>query len=149
MKATLALAVANAVLAAGSVLQDRAYVTDYVDVKTVTNYVYPDGSPVTGGAIAQPTAGATYGAGAPAGGSSGSPSSGDEEEEEETDSAPSTGGSVAAPKKPSSNGSVKDASLYSHNAHRANHTCQEVGWDDALASYAQQLADTCSYGHDT
>lgn len=46
MKATLALAVANAVLAAANPLAKRVYVTD-LEIKTVTSYVYPDGSPAT------------------------------------------------------------------------------------------------------
>lgn len=149
MKATLALAMANVMFAAATPLNPRAYVTQ-VDVKTVTAYVYPDGSPATH-LGAQPTGDAvTYETvSAPSTSSSPAPSSSDDTAETEKPTkgsqeavVPDLGSGVGV-------GSVKEASLNAHNAHRANHTCGQVEWDDNLAKWAQQLADSCSYRHDT
>lgn len=146
MKAVFALTLANAILAAATPLQERAYVT-HLDVKTVTNYVYPDGSPATV-AGAQPTPAVSQGSvKKPASDSSSSPSS-------------SSGSSAEQPAKSDSSGSASSsggvdmssfsqASVTSHNAHRSNHTCSGVSWNQTLADAAKQLADTCSYKHDT
>lgn len=41
------------------------------------------------------------------------------------------------------------AALSEHNTLRAQHSAGAMSWDDNLASYAQDLAITCVYGHDT
>lgn len=38
--------------------------------------------------------------------------------------------------------------LQHHNVHRANHSADDLVWDDTLASYAEQTAKTCVWGHD-
>ena len=162
MKATLALAMANAMFAAATPLNARAYVTQ-VDVKTVTAYVYPDGSPATH-LGAQPTGdGVSYETvSEPATGSYGAPSSSDGSSETEKPTESSQGGSDDSPlpdlgtgggsggsENGADVGSVQEASLNAHNAHRANHTCEQVEWDQNLANYAKQLADSCNYEHNT
>ena len=37
--------------------------------------------------------------------------------------------------------------LQHHNIHRANHSADDLVWDDTLASYAEQTAKTCVWGH--
>lgn len=160
MKATLALALANAVFATANPLNARAYVTQ-VDVKTVTNYVYPDGSPATH-AGAQPTPGSdSYSTPAePATGSSEEPSTGGSSETEQPseESGGSSGGSgggsgddlnYTGGENGADVGSVYDAAINAHNAHRANHTCGQVSWSEELAAAAKQLADSCEYKHNT
>lgn len=163
MKATLALAVANAVLAAANPLVKRVYVTD-LDIKTVTSYVYPDGSPATHlGAQATPSAddGAVFYETIAQPGNSNqetkptsTPSSDDSDSDDSSSDSGSGSGSGSSDKPQSavpatSYGSVQEASIQSHNAHRSNHSAPAVSWDSNLASYAQKLADSCSYGHDT
>jgi uncharacterized protein YkwD len=161
MKATLALALANAVFATANPLNARAYVTQ-VDVKTVTNYVYPDGSPATH-AGAQPSPGSSYSTPAePATGSSDEPSTDDSAETEEPteaekpseDSGSGSGGSsedlnYTGGENGADVGSVYDAAINAHNAHRANHTCGQVTWSEELAAAAKTLADSCEYKHNT
>lgn len=157
MKATIALAVANAIFAAATPLQERAYVTQ-LDIKTVTQYVYPDGSPATHLGGAKPTEGAavTYETVTDSAPSSSAPEKDDkpsQSQPEQGATKPSEGGSDSGSGSGQENGadvgSVQQASINAHNAHRSNHTCEQVEWDTELAKYAQQLADTCSYGHDT
>ncbi|MBE3044086.1 hypothetical protein IMZ48_16245 [Candidatus Bathyarchaeota archaeon] len=160
MKATLALTLANAMLVAAGPLQERAYVTE-VDIKTVTAYVYPDGSPATH-LGAQPTGDAAYSStvakpstDAPSSKPS-TPKPSPEEEKPATEEpaepstgeqeAPATGGGAGA-ENGADVGSVQEASMNAHNAHRGNHTCGQVEWDSELAAYAQELADTCEYKH--
>ncbi|KAI4188997.1 MAG: hypothetical protein L6R41_001751 [Letrouitia leprolyta] len=38
--------------------------------------------------------------------------------------------------------------LQHHNVHRANHSADDLTWDDTLAQYAEQTAKTCVWGHD-
>lgn len=173
MKATLALTVANAMLVASNPLQQRAYVTQ-VDVKTVTQYVYPDGSPATDQGPQPTNAGTTETISQPAGDSqdapsSSAPSSG-EEDGESSEQPSSSGGEQEQPSQSGGGdggsggesggggeisgggdtpADVYQAAMNAHNAHRTNHTCAQVSWDDNLASWAQQLADTCVYEHDT
>lgn len=45
-------------------------------------------------------------------------------------------------------GNYKDAVLYSHNVHRANHSAPALTFSDELASYAKTVADKCVWGHD-
>lgn len=45
--------------------------------------------------------------------------------------------------------SYKSIILGHHNVHRANHSAADLVWDDTMATYAQQTADTCVYAHDT
>lgn len=45
-------------------------------------------------------------------------------------------------------GNYKDAVLYSHNVHRANHSASALTFSDELASYAQTVAAKCVWGHD-
>ncbi|KAL8897613.1 MAG: hypothetical protein Q9207_007129 [Kuettlingeria erythrocarpa] len=42
----------------------------------------------------------------------------------------------------------KALALQHHNIHRANHSADALEWDDTLASYAEQTAKTCVWGHD-
>ncbi|KAI4121806.1 MAG: hypothetical protein LQ338_006168 [Usnochroma carphineum] len=37
--------------------------------------------------------------------------------------------------------------LQHHNIHRANHSADDLVWDDTLAGYAEQSARTCVWGH--
>jgi uncharacterized protein YkwD len=52
-----------------------------------------------------------------------------------------------APQAPSSGDYVSTA-LYHHNVHRANHSASDLSWDDTLASYALNTAQTCVFAHD-
>ena len=45
-------------------------------------------------------------------------------------------------------GNYKDAVLYSHNVHRANHSAPALTFSDDLANYAKTVADKCVWGHD-
>ncbi|KEZ39409.1 Uncharacterized protein SAPIO_CDS10118 [Scedosporium apiospermum] len=170
MKASLALAVANAMLALASPVHKRLYVTD-LDIKTVTVFVYPDGSPAThlgpqptdkafvvfeNIANPQPT---------PEPQPEPTPAPAPEPEPEpapvaEPEPAPVVETPVEQPtaEQPQAQpepvqaapaGSAQEASLNAHNVHRSNHSAPAVTWDSNLASYAQQLANTCNYGHDT
>ncbi|KAI4171202.1 MAG: hypothetical protein LQ343_004408 [Gyalolechia ehrenbergii] len=38
--------------------------------------------------------------------------------------------------------------LQHHNIHRANHSADDLTWDDTLAKYAEQTAKTCVWAHD-
>lgn len=58
--------------------------------------------------------------------------------------APASSSSVAA----STPTDFASTGLYHHNTHRSNHSASALTWDDTLAGYAQQLADTCVYHHD-
>lgn len=42
----------------------------------------------------------------------------------------------------------KVLTLQHHNIHRANHSADDLVWDDTLASYAEQSAKTCTFAHD-
>ncbi|KAL8939277.1 MAG: hypothetical protein Q9216_003448 [Gyalolechia sp. 2 TL-2023] len=42
----------------------------------------------------------------------------------------------------------KDLVLQHHNVHRANHSADDLAWDDTLAKYAEQTARTCVWAHD-
>lgn len=42
----------------------------------------------------------------------------------------------------------KSLALQHHNIHRANHSADALEWDETLASYAEQTAKTCVWGHD-
>ncbi|KAL8712754.1 MAG: hypothetical protein Q9220_002962 [cf. Caloplaca sp. 1 TL-2023] len=42
----------------------------------------------------------------------------------------------------------KSVVLEHHNIHRANHSADALQWDDTMASYAQQVAQSCVYDHD-
>lgn len=172
MKATVALAMANAIFAAATPLAKRALVT-HVDVTTVTQYVYPDGSPAThlGGAAPAPTDAVittatvptpeepaeteaarkpepTSNIAGPAGNAQqNSPSTEKPEKQEpEKEEPKDDGGSYTAP---GPGTSVQSACVDAHNAHRANHSVSAVKWDSALAASAQKLADSCDYHHDT
>lgn len=156
MKATLALALANIAFASANPLNIRAYVTE-VDVKTVTNYVYPDGSPATHLA-AQPT-GASYEVPASSASKPSSDSTSETEqpteggEESGSDSGSGSGSDAGNGYTGGENGadvgSVQEAAINAHNAHRANHTCGQVTWSQELANAAKQLADSCNYKHNT
>ncbi len=39
--------------------------------------------------------------------------------------------------------------LYHHNVHRFNHSAAALEWSDEHAGYAQTLANTCNFAHDT
>ena len=39
--------------------------------------------------------------------------------------------------------------LYHHNIHRFNHSAGALEWSDEHAGFAQTLADTCNFAHDT
>ncbi|KAM5474934.1 hypothetical protein McanCB56680_001390 [Microsporum canis] len=39
--------------------------------------------------------------------------------------------------------------MYHHNVHRSNHSASDLTWDSTLENYARQLAESCSYGHNT
>ncbi|KAL2106401.1 hypothetical protein VUR80DRAFT_6784 [Thermomyces stellatus] len=164
MKATLALAMANAMLAAAKPANTCMYATQ-VDVKTVTAYVYPKSSPATH-LSAQPTGDSVNyeTISEPATGSSDLPSSSDDSSETEEPTEGSEEGSGSTVPDLGLGGgsggdsglgnsadfsSVQEVSLNAHNAHRANHSCDQVEWDSNLAERAQELADSCSYGHDT
>ena len=156
----------NAMLAMASPmatpLAKRHQVTEY-KTKCVTDYVYPDGSPAKGH-HAKPTE---------------EPSVyyHDEEEKSEPeddrqggrgghgghggDNKPSYGGGNSQPAGNggyggASSGSYSDPgedfvqnSLYHHNIHRHNHSAPDVAWSESLASAAQELANSCNYGHNT
>ena len=165
MKATLALAVANAMLALASPVNKRLLVTE-LEVKTVTAYVYPDGSPATHlGAqptpekafvvfeniarpsptpVAEPVVEQPEEAPAPV---VQTPVEQPVVEAEEPEAAPQQTQPEVVQAAPA--GSAQEASLNAHNIHRTNHSAPAVTWDSNLASYAQQLANTCNYGHDT
>ena len=42
----------------------------------------------------------------------------------------------------------KQAVLDHHNIHRANHSAPALTWDDTLAGYAENTANTCVFAHD-
>jgi len=44
-------------------------------------------------------------------------------------------------------GDYQSRALFSHNLHRANATLAPLVWNATQALYAQQLAQTCVYGH--
>lgn len=46
-------------------------------------------------------------------------------------------------------GDYKSTCLKQHNIHRSNHSAPALQWDDQLASWAEQLANTCVFEHDT
>jgi uncharacterized protein YkwD len=46
-------------------------------------------------------------------------------------------------------GDFKSTVLKHHNLHRMNHSAPALQWDDQLAGWAKQLADTCVFEHDT
>lgn len=161
MKATLTLAI-DVMFAAPPHYNTCAY-SSQVDIKTVTAYVYPDSSPTTH-LSAQPTGNSiTYDTISDPR-SSNAPSSLDSPSKTEKPAGCSKEGSNSIVSNlslgdgsSSSSGSehsadpssVQEVSLNAHNAHRANHTSNQVEWDSDLAKWAQQLADSCSYGHDT
>jgi uncharacterized protein YkwD len=45
--------------------------------------------------------------------------------------------------------SYEAAALNEHNTLRAQHSASAMSWDSALATYAQVLASSCVYEHDT
>jgi uncharacterized protein YkwD len=45
-------------------------------------------------------------------------------------------------------GDYVSTALYHHNAHRANHSASALSWDDTLAGYALNTAQTCVFAHD-
>jgi uncharacterized protein YkwD len=49
----------------------------------------------------------------------------------------------------SSGNKIKDTALNGHNGRRATHHVGALEWDEGLASAAQQLSDTCVFGHVT
>ena len=42
-----------------------------------------------------------------------------------------------------------DPILQQHNKHRANHTVDDISWDENLANIAAEIASSCKYAHDT
>lgn len=46
-------------------------------------------------------------------------------------------------------GDYQSKILYHHNIHRANHSADALSWDPTLASYAQQVAASCNFVHNT
>jgi len=144
---TSALVMVNAMLAMASPLAQRELKTEY-KVHTVTEYVYPDGSPATG-YPSEPTPYVYY---APEQEAAAQPAA---PEPEYAAPAPDT---YSAPEAPAQGGSPSygnpgddfvQNSLYHHNVHRANHSAPDVSWSESLASSAQQLANSCNYGHNT
>jgi uncharacterized protein YkwD len=61
--------------------------------------------------------------------------------------APTVAAAAPAKQAPSSGDYVSTA-LYHHNVHRANHSASDLSWDDSLASYALNTAQTCVFAHD-
>ncbi|SPO00229.1 uncharacterized protein DNG_03076 [Cephalotrichum gorgonifer] len=162
MKATIAITLANAIFAVGTPLAKRVYVTN-LDIKTVTHYVYPDGSPAyPHGGAPTPVAGEVAAVSSVAKPVEAKPTpapiadaASNAEEAVVEKPAEAVVQKPAAPKpvdtgytRPSSNTPVEAACLDAHNVHRSNHTAPAVTWDEDLASYAQQLSDSCKYGHD-
>ncbi|KAL8636824.1 MAG: hypothetical protein Q9228_005830 [Teloschistes exilis] len=47
----------------------------------------------------------------------------------------------------SSSAAYKAIALEHHNVHRANHSANDLEWDDTLAGYAAETAKTCVWGH--
>lgn len=172
MKATFALAMANAMLALASPVNKRVLVTE-LEVKTVTAYVYPDGSPATH-LGAQPTPAKAFVVFENIARPSSTPvaepvvqpveTPEPEPEPEPVVETPVVEEPVVEVQQPEATpeqtqetevvdsapaGSAQAASLNAHNVHRTNHSAPAVTWDSNLASYAQQLTDTCNYHHDT
>ena len=48
---------------------------------------------------------------------------------------------------PSANAGYQGEVLQCHNVHRANHSAPALTWSSSLAATAQQIAETCNYGH--
>ena len=48
----------------------------------------------------------------------------------------------------SADGDFQARVLFHHNIHRANHSAPEIEWDESMASFAAQTAQSCIYGHD-
>lgn len=42
-----------------------------------------------------------------------------------------------------------DTILEQHNLHRSNHSASDLTWNPTIAGYAETLADTCTFAHDT
>lgn len=42
----------------------------------------------------------------------------------------------------------QDVTLYHHNVHRSNHSSPEITWDQTLAQYAENTANSCHFAHD-
>lgn len=174
MKASLALILAGALSAAASPLDKRVLEVKH-DVTTVTQYVYPDGSPATHMG-AGPTDGpdtAVVFFNERKGGRKGDrpqvqpqeqpqeqpaptpapvpqPQPEEQKQEPEPQPAPVVQEPVAEPvAAPVQSGSdVRGVSLNAHNMHRANHSSSDVQWDSDLANSAQILANSCVYDHD-
>ncbi|KAH8589715.1 CAP domain-containing protein [Bisporella sp. PMI_857] len=66
-------------------------------------------------------------------------------EEVETPAVVATTAAAAAASTPSD--FISTGEFY-HNQHRKDHSAGDLTWDADLASYAQQLADTCVFAHD-
>jgi hypothetical protein len=137
---TLTLVTVHAMLATATPLAKRKLVTEY-KTKCVTDFVYPDGSPARGH-HSEPTE---------------MPEVYYHAEEKQADPEPQPNYQpVAVQAEAPSSGSYSDPGddfvgncLYQHNIHRHNHSAPDVTWSESLASAAQQLANTCNYGHDT
>jgi hypothetical protein len=134
---TSTLVMVNAMLAMASPLAKRDVETEY-KVHTVTEFVYPDGSPATAYG-SDPTPYVYY-------------------NQQQQEAAPEPEYAAPAPQAPAQGGSSNlsnpgedfvQNSLYHHNVHRANHSAPDVSWSESLASSAQELANSCNYGHNT
>ena len=64
-------------------------------------------------------------------------------------SAPSTNGLPLTyqPNLDSGSDTYQGLVLLNHNIHRANHSVPDLVYNSTLASYAEQIAKTCVYGH--
>ncbi|KAL8729243.1 MAG: hypothetical protein Q9166_004864 [cf. Caloplaca sp. 2 TL-2023] len=69
-------------------------------------------------------------------------------EEPQTESQPQTQPQSTSTGGDTGSDSYKSACLDHHNIHRANHSANALEWDDTLAEYAKQTAQTCVWAHD-
>lgn len=163
---TVALVMVNAMLAMASPmvspLAKRKLVTEYT-TKCVTDFVYPDGSPARGRHHAKPTAApeVPYVYHHQSDDSESEPAYTESEDRQGGRGKHGSHAQSQAPAEDSygaaaSSGNYADPgedfiqnSLYHHNVHRHNHSAPDVTWSESLASAAQQLANSCNYGHNT
>lgn len=145
------LAMATPMVTPAAALEKRKLYTEY-EVKTVTHYVYPDGSPADGYNKPEPTEKPyVYYHHEEEKKKPAEPQYKEPEPENHGDDygKQQGGNQGGSPNYADPGNDFVQNSLYHHNVHRANHSAPDVSWSQSLASAAQQLADSCNYGHNT